>query len=308
VIRRLLRWMAFITLLASALSFGAPWNWLADLLVNFRVQYMAIGLILAVILALWRDWRAAAAAALAGLLSLPAAWGHAVPAAQPRVVASDAPWRAVSANLLFLNDRRSEVLQWARGTRADVLVFIEAAPEWSPALQALAEDYPHRLPGASVGSHGIEVLSRWPLAPATMLQAADGSRYGLATRVTRPAGEVDLIAVHLTWPVTPAHAARRALQLQHLAIAARQRPQALAVLGDFNTTPFSPVFQDLLRASGLRSAAAGRGWQPTWPAFLPPAGIQIDHVLLGGSLEVQTFHRDTIPGSDHRAVIVELRP
>jgi hypothetical protein len=54
-------------------------------------------------------------------------------------------------------------------------------------------------------------------------------------------------------------------------------------MGDLNVSPFSPHFQALLSGGNLKSAAQGFGWQPTWPTFLPPAGIQIDHALTAGA-------------------------
>jgi endonuclease/exonuclease/phosphatase family metal-dependent hydrolase len=62
----------------------------------------------------------------------------------------------------------------------------------------------------------------------------------------------------------------------------------------------------LLTDGRLRSAADGFGWQPTWPSFLLPAGIQIDHALVNSAATVRSFRRGAGMGSDHRPVIVDV--
>lgn len=297
--RRLLRWSALALLVASAAAFLAPWNWLADLLVNFRVQYVVLGVLLAVILAVLRDWRGAVGAALAGLLSAPAAWPL-LAYAEPPMPAPAARLSVASANVFFMNDDYAAVVAWARRRPADVIVFIEVTEAWAIALRELTTEYPHSAQAAHVG---IVVLSRLPLESALEFGAETGRVVGLRTGL-RAAGQwVDVLAVHCSWPLRPALASRRARQLSEIAQQARSTQRPLLVIGDFNASPLSAVFTGMLAAGGLHSAASGRGWQPSWPRFLPPLGIQIDHVLANSQLQFAAFRTEDIPGSDHRAVI-----
>jgi endonuclease/exonuclease/phosphatase family metal-dependent hydrolase len=115
-----------------------------------------------------------------------------------------------------------------------------------------------------------------------------------------------LYAVHTSWPLAPPSAARRNRQLVLLAQQARAAKLPLVVVGDFNVSPFSPHFRQLLVDGNLRSAADGFGWQPTWPTFLPPAGIQIDHGFVSPAVSVQSFRRGSGNGSDHRPIVMDL--
>jgi endonuclease/exonuclease/phosphatase (EEP) superfamily protein YafD len=80
------------------------------------------------------------------------------------------------------------------------------------------------------------------------------------------------------------------------------------IAGDFNATlDHSP-----LRAAtgGCSDAAAqrGQGLVPTWPTWMPRwFGPQIDHVFVTNPIAAERFEVREITGSDHRAVIVELR-
>ena len=72
------------------------------------------------------------------------------------------------------------------------------------------------------------------------------------------------------------------------------------------STRWTPRFKHLLRATGLRDTAAGFGWQPTWPTFLPRLGITIDHCLASSALGVRALKTGPDIGSDHYPLIVEL--
>jgi endonuclease/exonuclease/phosphatase (EEP) superfamily protein YafD len=71
----------------------------------------------------------------------------------------------------------------------------------------------------------------------------------------------------------------------------------LLLAGDFNLTPWSPFYSDFIRATGLVNAARGR--LATWPAWLGPLGIPIDHALLRGSLSLVRIASGPDLGSDH---------
>ena len=80
----------------------------------------------------------------------------------------------------------------------------------------------------------------------------------------------------------------------------------MIVAGDFNVTPWSPHFRDLLKAAGLRNAACGPGYLATWPRWFWPARIPIDHVLLKGPWAVTTLRLGPAFGSDHYPIIADL--
>lgn len=223
-----------------------------------------------------------------------------------RAASSAAPLRLAALNLFFANQAHDQAIAWVRRARPEVAVFVEASPAWQLALQALEVDYPHRLAIANGPRDGLLVLSRWPLRDP---QLVPGRRDLLFVTVDKPGHPLRLAAVHASWPLLPRHQAQRAADFAAIAAEARAAARAglpYAALGDYNISPFSPHFAQLLEAGGLRSASAGRGWQPTWPTFLPPLGIQIDHALVTPDLQVTRFERGAGTGSDHRPIVVDL--
>lgn len=111
-----------------------------------------------------------------------------------------------------------------------------------------------------------------------------------------------VFVVHPSSPTDPEAVARRNRQLAMLAreLDSERHPEPVLLLGDFNLTPGAPMWRTFTGYTGLRRAP---GPSPaTWPWFLGPFGIAIDHVLARGAAlgEVTAF---PIPGSDHRGVI-----
>jgi endonuclease/exonuclease/phosphatase (EEP) superfamily protein YafD len=79
------------------------------------------------------------------------------------------------------------------------------------------------------------------------------------------------------------------------------------VVGDLDTSPLAPTFQQLLDRTGLIDGARGFGWQATWPDPLPaPLRIRLNHVLHSAELGVTRFEVGEALGSDHLPIVVEL--
>jgi endonuclease/exonuclease/phosphatase (EEP) superfamily protein YafD len=291
----------------SLLALAAPRWWWADLFVHFRLQYLALAVALALAAVPWRraSWLLAAALTVVLNFASVRAQFQQAPAqlafAAPQLAV---PVRIAAANLLYLNSRHEAALRWARESDADVLVFVEVDARWRAALRALNEHYPYEHLQTVRPRDDILVLSRVPITAAGT--AVDRGS-GLAVLDVHGRGAAwRLVAVHASWPLGPGASRRRARDLEAVAAAARAASVPVVVIGDFNVTPFSPHFAALLAGARLRDAAAGHGWQPTWPTFLPPLGIRIDHALVSAGIQVNSLRRGWLEGSDHRPIIVDL--
>ena len=74
---------------------------------------------------------------------------------------------------------------------------------------------------------------------------------------------VTLIAAHPVPPVSARVSAGRNRQIAELARLVAAAPGEKIVVGDLNTTSWSPVFADFLAETGLADTPRGRGIQPT---------------------------------------------
>jgi endonuclease/exonuclease/phosphatase (EEP) superfamily protein YafD len=306
----------FLTLLAAT----ASWIWLGDLFVHFRPQYvLAAALASAVLFALGRRMFALVALALVAVNV--ALW---VLAFRPGDTASTtlvaraeagpatagrAPLtlKVAASNVFFGNEDPTRVIAWVQAERPDIISFEEVTPAFLAALESLAADYPHRLQSNTNGRFGTVLFSRYPFEESRLLGVAENRDREIATAIRVGERRIRVVAVHATWPYGPAMSSIRNQELGALTEYARAHPEPVILLGDFNITPFSPHFRNLLLDEArLHSAAAGFGWQPTWPTFLPVAGIQIDHILVSQDIRVRNFRRGPRVGSDHWPIVAEL--
>ncbi len=323
-IRRSLAVAGFMLAVSCALAtLGAAFAdslWIGELLVHFRLQYGAVALCAAGLL--WagqRRWLAVLTTLIAAVNGF--AFAEAVRAPRGAVASllasatasqavpsrSALTLRVAAANVFYGNSAYQPLIDWVRDERPDLLVIAEVTPKWLAALDALAGEYPYRLVGAGSGGFRTVLLSRHAFVAWRSTEVPVGAGRMVGATLVLSGQSFEVFGVHATWPATPTLAAARNREFADLAAMARRSRWPVILLGDLNVSPLSPHFRHgLLAASGLRSAAAGSGWQPTWPAFFLPAGIQIDHVLLSSAFQVREFRRGPWIGSDHLPIVADL--
>lgn len=299
-------------LAASLLAMTAGVFWLGDLAVHFPVQYAGLALLSFVLFAVLRrpGW-AALALLLAAFNAMNAAPMLAArppaPAPTVRGPADPVRVRVASINVLYTNGQFQRVADFIHHERPDAVVLVEMNETWRRALAGVKNEFPYRYETLGASHRGVNLWSRLPMKDVGVLPIEARQEPAVQATLTTHGRVLRLFGVHASWPVVPASAARRNRQLVLLAERAHATTSIpLLIVGDLNITPFSPHFRRLLADGGLRSAADGFGWQPTWPSFLLPAGIQIDHALVNTAVTVHAFRRGPFDGSDHRPIIVDL--
>lgn len=118
----------------------------------------------------------------------------------------------------------------------------------------------------------------------------------------------DLYRVFVIHPVPPINTSwlhKRNKELDDLADYINSLDTKNVILiGDFNLTPWSSAYRSFSnRLGGLKNSALGQGINFTWGNSL--IKTQVDHVFLPGSVSVDKFKTEKIPGSDHRLIWVD---
>jgi endonuclease/exonuclease/phosphatase (EEP) superfamily protein YafD len=279
--------------------------WIADLAVHFRLQWAALALAGCLLLggsghAYWAVL-AFLIAAIQALTCVPSLGSRMPALAGP---APSAPLRLIAINVWYRNRQFQRVVDYIAAERPDFVLLAEITAEWEEALAPLHQAYAHRYATRGLRGTGLLLLSRWPMQAAVWPDFSDIEPAVSATLLINERN-VQVLSVHTSWPLGPESSALRDRQLARVAEFARAQTGPLIVLGDLNVSPFSSHFQAMLAGGNLKSAAQGFGWQPTWPTFLPPAGIQIDHALTSAGVVVTRFRRGPRVGSDHLPIIIE---
>src|SRR3989338_6472632 len=104
-----------------------------------------------------------------------------------------------------------------------------------------------------------------------------GSKFGL--EFIPNSQNYRVLAVHPFAPITEGYAAERNAQFADIVTYVKSGTLPTLVVGDFNSAPWSPYFQELLEDSDLADARLGFGLVPTWHAHNFLFRLPIDYVL-----------------------------
>jgi endonuclease/exonuclease/phosphatase (EEP) superfamily protein YafD len=289
---------------ASLLGFGGRLAWLLELTSHFRVQYFWCLAAAAAGLAISRrpKWTLAACAlAMLNLvLIVPLYFGPA-----PRVTA-ERTTRAMSLNVHWLNKDFGRTLELIDSERPDFVLFMEVTPQWADALRFMEPGYPYWQCFDRADSGGLALYSRVPIIDLRLEYAGDAALPTIIAELDVAGGPLTLIGTHPASPGSASNFHLRNRQLSALSEVVRGQHGALMLLGDLNTTGWSPYFHDLLGNSGLSDTRRGFGVQGSWPALPLPLRIPIDHCLVSGEVSVAERWVGPAVGSDHRAIIVDF--
>ena len=293
-------------LIATLAMWLSPRTWVVDLAVHFRLQFAACAVAAAVL------FTATAHLAWAAVALVPAVTNIAIAVAVLRGSSRDAAAagespviRLASINVYYRNFKYQRVIDLLQRERADAVVLVEVTAAWEAALAAVRAQYPYWHVTRGRKGTGVMLLSRLPFAAVAELPGYSEVEPAIIATLQVQEQSLQILGVHTSWPLGRRSSMLRDQQLERLAQFARSVTAPLVILGDLNVSPFSARFQDMLVAGELRSAADGHGWQPTWPTFLPAAGIHIDHGLTRGAVTVRSFRRGPSVGSDHLPIIIE---
>ncbi|WBB77137.1 endonuclease/exonuclease/phosphatase family protein [Micromonospora sp. WMMD1128] len=273
--------------------------------------YVAAVAPVAAVLALALRRRAPAVVAALAALAL-------VGVVAPRAVADDRPpadgptLRLLTANLRLGSADPAALVALVRAQRVDVLTVQELTPQLAADLDrlGLATLLPHRSLSPEVGSTGSGLYARhplrdpghrrhrrWFLTQAYATVTVPGAP-PLRVESAHPGAPYTLDAVPKWW--TDQRAQPPATPTAGLSVLA----------GDFNATLDHATMRRLI-ATGYTDAAdaVGAGLAGTWGPYggdpIPP--VTIDHVLVDRRIAVLAVGTRPVPGSDHRALLAELR-
>ncbi|HMN43549.1 MAG TPA: endonuclease/exonuclease/phosphatase family protein [Povalibacter sp.] len=292
-------------LLAFGLGLFGRHFWVLDLFAHFRVQYTVVLVVCGLGLFMLRHLRSAAfvlAAAAAMAISILGYTGWPSQEAQ----AATGGFRFVTFNRYFHNDDFASAGQWLQKASADVIAFQEIdSPQDVQQLAAVLPQYPHVYADLNAESD-VAIFSRWPIRSSERIELVPQGAQVAKTVIDWNGQPITLIGAHLHWPMGARNTRLRNAELRELITLARATEGPLLIGGDFNITPWSPVFREAMAGSGLTDCARGHGFVPSWPSWFAPAGIRIDHCLASDHWRVLDLSAGPSLGSDHLAMINDL--
>jgi endonuclease/exonuclease/phosphatase (EEP) superfamily protein YafD len=271
--------------------------------------YVALACILAAaLLAVLRQWPAAAVTGVAAVLLVACIAPRVLPGPGPVGDPQGPGLRVMTLNLRGPHAEAHAVVELVRRERIDVLSLEEVVPSQTVRLRAAGLE--QLLPGhieapPTQDTRASAIYSRVPFArvptPLTGPLPIPEIRADIAGT------EVAIAGVHPHVP-NSSSAVRTWSAGMDAMPSADPNGQLRIVAGDFNATLDTSKLQDLIDTGYTDAAdAKGDGLKPTFPASgFKSLPVTIDHVLVDERIRVDRYAVESVPGSDHRAVLAEL--
>jgi len=294
---------AIVTVALSIVSALPVEHHALQLLTNFRLQYLVGSAILLLALTAWGEARYAVVLLLVCVLNanfvLPWYFGGDVPAEGTDV-------KVLLANILSSNADPAPLLELIEAEQPDLVFLLEVSPHWASVLPSLDKSYAHSIVEPRDGNFGIAMYSRLPVTAAA---AVDSSPLGFPTIVaTLDVGGklLQVVGTHPTIPIGAQNYDARNAQLDAVARLLQKTAGPRLLVGDLNTTIWDRHYGALENRTWLRNVRHGFGLLPTWPTYLLPAMIPIDHMLVSEEIGVKDVHTGPAIGSDHLPLIATI--
>jgi endonuclease/exonuclease/phosphatase (EEP) superfamily protein YafD len=305
---------AIVGLTVLSLLKYLAWHPYLELTAHFTVQYLLASALLGTLVGLLTRKRGlwivlfCIAIQLGEVLPwyLPPAWANAPATHNVRVMLS---------NLYVRNQNPAKILALVRTEKPDILVVQETSAAWRTALAPLKAQWPY----VFAAPDDIAIYSRIPLTNSQLFGPPE--QVSLATTVTIDQQKVVLVATH-PFPPKPNLTPARNAELDRVANYIRQvnpRQTPVILIGDLNTSLWSPYYKRLEQKTGLKNTRQGFGTLPTWPAptrfastypllafFKPILWIPIDHCLVSPTIQVRSVRIGPNIDSDHLPLIADL--
>ncbi|QIP13366.1 endonuclease/exonuclease/phosphatase family protein [Spirosoma aureum] len=222
--------------------------------------------------------------------------------------------RVVHANVLYAREEYATTVAMLKQKRSDLYVLQEMTPDKIRFVTAqVAAEFPYWFACPSKQQVWTLVGSR----TAFQIDLPLARKLHIISLTTQVRGRaIELVTVHPHTPVIPSWFRERNAQLAYAAHKTRYNARPTILIGDFNISPFSPIYEELFKPDEGRMKTGQKGvlvaarqikTQPTWPSFLPPMMIPIDHAFVNGGFTPLSFRTLDQEGSDHRAIVVDLK-
>ncbi len=295
-------------------SLFAPFSTLCELLCHFRVHYIVLLVVSALLLLVLRVKSFFVAALFALLFNL----SQLLPFYIPIRRATDTNLQVMTINVNSRNANFQHVADVLDQSNADLICLQELHPQMSQYLASHLKSYPHQFVRPRPDNFGIGIYSRHPLKDTASIpipkRLLPNESFGgpvpevdiLKAVATINGSDITFLDVHPMSPMAEDLSTWRNDGLSKIAELSKAVDGSVIVAGDLNCTRFSPYFGKLLEGGALHDSEEGFGLQPTWPCQIPILSMPIDHILYKGLLTVSSRVLGPVTGSDHRPVVVSF--
>jgi endonuclease/exonuclease/phosphatase (EEP) superfamily protein YafD len=314
-------WLMFMLVIASVMAIGKFffWSYPFELLTHFQVQYFCLLIIAGFIGAIcwWQGKLDNRIILFLWLFILAVNFVEILPwylSKQQIVSERSDVLRVMSFNICGNNTDTPAIVRSIRAVNPDVVMLVEVSSKMMEQITASLENEflaRFRSPGGGLG-----ILSKLPLKSAQGEKFAGSDATNLVASIEYHQREIKIIGTHPMVPKGWNLFEYRNRHLQAIGNYVKGTKDPVILLGDFNLTPWSPYYRQLVQTTGLHNTRMGFGILPTWTRsspcaelpnwLIPILNISIDHIFVTRDLQVVRTYVGDNGNSDHAPIISEL--
>ena len=218
--------------------------------------------------------------------------------------------RILQLNVFTNNKQYERAIALVKKENPDVAVFLEVSEKWDEELKVLQENYPYVFHNQDNRRFGKSIYSKIPLENQNIKLTAKShngqERISLITDLKFAEQDISLIVTHPAIPTKKDSFKLRNQELRLLADYVSKLESPVIVVGDFNTSLWSPYYHKFVEKTRLINGRRGFGIQPSWPTDLLIFYIPIDHCFVSSEFQVLNSRIAENVGSDHLPLITDL--
>jgi endonuclease/exonuclease/phosphatase (EEP) superfamily protein YafD len=289
---------SLVGILAGLLDYFDGLWWLFDLFNHFRLQALLSSLVLLFLSLVIKDKRCIilAFAVIALNSALIIERFYAFPAAKYPSQISYIQGKTEDISVLFSNVLRSNsqhqlFLDTTSRHNPDIIVTTEIDETWKNALIPIQSTYIHSVVIPRSDNFGMAIYSKLPFKS----EQYNVGNYQLPLMLL----DFDtfiLIAAHPIPPISHKNYLEIHAYMSEIATVLAKTEKPVVLVGDFNTTIFSDIINNLRGLNLVRTNQLGFAW--TWPSGFWLLGLQIDHIFVRDAV-MADFEVLPYIGSDH---------
>lgn len=299
--------LTLLTLFSVCTYSGNVDNPVVDLFSHFLVQYVVAFLLISIFCIIKRDFLLSLISLVLFLINLFFTLNFNLGSAHASLGHYNV-LRLYSANIHYGNTDLTRLMNDIKTKRPDLVVLIEVRQRHIDELTPVIREYGYILkdPKIDASNMGVVFLSSYPIVDYDIINLSDCGNSVIRARLKINGKDIIFYGVHL-----PRIGPDRNFQVRQrifIRLASEIAKESLPVIvaGDFNATPYSPIFRKFVDISKLVDSSKDYGWLPTWPTFFPPLWIPIDHILTSSDVHIINIERGSFIFSDHYPLVVSF--
>jgi endonuclease/exonuclease/phosphatase (EEP) superfamily protein YafD len=290
--------------LATLIGLLDRFSWVFEIADIFRVQYIALLVVAALAALAMRQLPLAIAAVVlavvnAAVVGIPFTASEAASSQGAR-----GSLRVVMANVEVGNSNYASVESLVARTKPEVFGVVELTPAMAEHLGRALPGYAERVLEPRPDAYGIGVFSRLPLLSSRIVRLPAGGAPSVVVRIRVSGQPVAVVFAHVRTLFAGSIHVR---QLRALADATPTFGERVAILGDFNTPPWSGPLRQFAADAHLRGLYGLDVWRAySWPSWSRLLRLPLDNCFVSRGVGVKDHHRGPGVGSDHFPLVVDL--